>query len=133
MKILHKLPLDEWFDDVPHPYDTWPMATDKEEEIARLYEEGDAVNSSLHLPYYTATAWYHKSLNNDLQSKDLNDILPGVENFTINELIPAIAKGGFISGEEKNKIAEKYSYYSGLSKEFVLSHNLDVPNNTFLY
>ena len=42
-----------------------------------------------------------------------------------------IAKGGFISGEEKNKIAEKYSYYSGLSKEFVLSHNLDVPNNTF--
>ena len=97
----------------------------------KLFEEGDAVNSSLHLPYYTATAWYHKSLNNDLQSKDLNDILPGVENFTINELIPAIAKGGFISDEEKNKIAEKYSYYSGLSKEFVLSHNLDVPNNTF--
>ena len=43
MKPLHRLPLDKWFDDVPHPYDTWPMATDKEEEIARLYEEGDAV------------------------------------------------------------------------------------------
>ncbi len=26
---IHRLPLDEWFDDVPHPYDTWPMATDK--------------------------------------------------------------------------------------------------------
>jgi len=29
-KPLHRLPLDEWFDDVEHPYDTWPMATDKD-------------------------------------------------------------------------------------------------------
>ena len=28
----------------------------------KLFEEGDAVNSSLHLPYYTATAWYHNCL-----------------------------------------------------------------------
>ena len=28
MKPLHRLPLDEWFDDVPHPYDKWPMAKD---------------------------------------------------------------------------------------------------------
>ena len=33
--------------------------------------------------------------------------LPEVEDFTINELIPAIAKGGFISDSEKNKIAEQ--------------------------
>tara|TARA_X000000368_G_scaffold415772_1_gene408214 strand:+ start:4222 stop:4455 length:234 start_codon:yes stop_codon:yes gene_type:complete len=26
MKVLHRLPLDTWFDDVPHPYDNWPMA-----------------------------------------------------------------------------------------------------------
>ena len=73
----------------------------------KLFEEGDAVNSSLHLPYYTATAWYHKALNEKLQSKDLYEILPEVEDFTINELIPAIAKGGFISDSEKNKIADK--------------------------
>ena len=29
-KPLHRLPLDEWFDDIPHPYDNWPMATDNE-------------------------------------------------------------------------------------------------------
>ena len=28
---LHRLPLDEWFDDVPHPYDTWPMAIEHTE------------------------------------------------------------------------------------------------------
>ena len=33
-KPLHRLPLDEWFDDVEHPYDTWPMATDKDKNKA---------------------------------------------------------------------------------------------------
>ena len=91
----------------------------------------DAIDSSLHLPYYAATAWYHKMLNNDLQSRDLLEILPEIEEFTINNLIPAIAKGGFISYEEKNYIAEKYSNYSGLSKKFILDYNLDVPNYAF--
>ena len=97
----------------------------------KLFEEGDSVNSSLHLPYYAATAWYHKMLNEDLQSKDLDEILPEIEDFTINKLIPAISKGGFISDKEKNQIAEKYAYYSGLSKKFVLNNNLNVSNNYF--
>ena len=37
-KPLHKLPLDEWFDDVPHPYDEWPMATDKT-PVERLHDD----------------------------------------------------------------------------------------------
>ena len=97
----------------------------------KLFEEGDSVNSSLHLPYYAATAWYHKMLNEDLQNKDLDEILPEIEDFTINKLIPAISKGGFISDKEKNQIAEKYAYYSGLSKKFVLNNNLNVSNNYF--
>jgi carboxypeptidase C (cathepsin A) len=97
----------------------------------KLFEDGDSVNSSLHLPYYAATAWYHKMLNEDLQNKDLDEILPEIEDFTINKLIPAISKGGFISYKEKNQIAEKYAYYSGLSKKFVLNNNLNVSNNYF--
>ena len=30
---LHRLPLDEWFDDVPHPHDVMPIATDDKEEV----------------------------------------------------------------------------------------------------
>ena len=40
-------------------------------------------------------------------------------------------KADFISADEKDKIAAKYSFYSGLSKKFVLNNNLDVPNNSF--
>tara|TARA_B100000287_G_scaffold9704_1_gene9775 strand:- start:1066 stop:1362 length:297 start_codon:yes stop_codon:yes gene_type:complete len=37
-KPLHRLPLDEWFDDVPHPYDEWPVATDKT-PVERLHDD----------------------------------------------------------------------------------------------
>tara|TARA_B100001996_G_C18540317_1_gene546649 strand:+ start:283 stop:471 length:189 start_codon:yes stop_codon:yes gene_type:complete len=35
-KPLHRLPLDSWFDDVPHPYDTWPTATDKDDVVEEI-------------------------------------------------------------------------------------------------
>ena len=97
----------------------------------KIIRVGGPVSSALNLPYYTATAWYHKQLPNDLQSKDLKDILPEVENFTINKLIPALTKGGFISGSELNSVASEMSRYSGLSKKKILQNNLDVTTNFF--
>ena len=97
----------------------------------KVIQVGGPVSSALNLPYYTATAWYHKQLPNDLQSKDLKDILPEVENFTINKLIPALTKGGFISGSELNSVASEMSRYSGLSKKKILQNNLDVTTNFF--
>ena len=97
----------------------------------KVYSTGGAVSSAINLPYFTAAAWYHNALNNKLQEKDLLEILPESENFTINTLIPALAKGGFISADEKESIADKMSYYSGLSKKSILQHNLDVPTQFF--
>ncbi|MCK0109660.1 carboxypeptidase [Flavobacteriaceae bacterium S0825] len=87
--------------------------------------------SALDLPYKAAAAWYHKMLPPALQSKDLTDMLPEVESYAINTLMPAIAKGGFISDAERNSVAEKMSQYTGLSKKVILQHNLVVPNNFF--
>ena len=67
------------------------------------------------LPYFSATAWYHKVLTADLQQKDLTAMLPEVEDFTINQLIPALAKGNNLNDNEKKEIAIKMSRYSGLS------------------
>ena len=94
-------------------------------------ERSGPVDEALHLPYYAATAWYHKALNPEYQKKDLTEFLPEVENFTINQLIPAIAKGGFLKEEEKKQIAEKMSLYSGLSEKVILQHNLDIPPSFF--
>ena len=90
-----------------------------------------AVKSANRLPYFAAAAWHHKALKGDLQDKDLAEILPLVEDFTINQYIPALAKGGFIDAAEKQKIAQQVANYSGLSLEFVLQNNLDIPNSYF--
>ncbi|PZX53938.1 carboxypeptidase C (cathepsin A) [Algoriphagus ratkowskyi] len=94
-------------------------------------ERGEPIHTSNYLPYYAATAWYHNALDASLQSKDLDAILPEVEAFTINELIPAVVKGGMLTAAERDAIATKYALYSGLSKKVVLEHNLMIPTNFF--
>lgn len=94
-------------------------------------ERGTATGAALLLPYYTATAWYHQKLVPDLMKKDLKDILPEVEAFTMNELIPALNKGHSLDEAERQNIADKVTRFSGLSKEVVLQNNLAVPTNYF--
>jgi carboxypeptidase C (cathepsin A) len=92
---------------------------------------GSAVESAINLPYFTAAAWYHKMLPTELQNKDLLEVLPLSEEYAVNELIPAMAKGGFISNAERNAAAEKMSYFSGIKKNVILQHNLDLPKGYF--
>lgn len=97
----------------------------------KVIRESGPVSSALNLPYFAAAAWFHKKLPTNLQQKDLTDLLPEIEDYTINKLIPALAKGGFISKQEKMIVAEKMSEYSGLSLESVLQNNLDIPTRFF--
>ncbi|MFD2587217.1 S10 family peptidase [Croceitalea marina] len=97
----------------------------------KVIRVGGPVSSALNLPYFTAAAWHHKMLPAELQNKDLLEVLPESESYTINSLIPAIAKGGFISDAEKKETAKKMAYYSGLNQEDILDHNLDVPTSFF--
>ena len=97
----------------------------------KVISVGGPVSSAMNLPYYAATAWFHKKLPTRLQQKDLTEMLPEVEDFTINKLIPAIAKGGFIAQDEKMEVANKMSEYSGLSLESILQNNLDIPTRFF--
>jgi len=97
----------------------------------KVLRTGSALSSSLNLPYFTAAAWYHKMLPDELQNKDLLEILPLSEEYAINKLIPAMAKGGFISDTERNEVADRMSYFSGIKKNVILQHNLDVPKDYF--
>jgi carboxypeptidase C (cathepsin A) len=94
-------------------------------------DRGVAADAALKLPYFAATAWYHKMLAADLQNKDLTDMLPEVENFTLNELLPAMSKGGALEEGKRKEIAAKIARYSGLSEKVVLQNNLDVPYGYF--
>ena len=92
---------------------------------------GDDLSYMVILPHYTATAWYHKQLSQDLQSKGLREVLNEVEKFAMGEYTLALVKGNTISDAEKNQIAQKLSHYTGLSTEYILGSNLRVDRTRF--
>jgi len=89
------------------------------------------LGAALRVPYFTAAAWYHNKLPRDLQRRDLLDVLEESEDFAVNELISVIAKGGFVDERDRKEAAATMSRYSGISKESILSYNLDVPTSFF--
>ncbi|UBZ13395.1 carboxypeptidase [Flagellimonas marinaquae] len=94
-------------------------------------ERGAVAGAANFLPYYTAAAWFHEQLPADLQSKDLVEILPEVEAYTIDVLTPAISKGGYLPESEKKQVAATIARYSGLSEKVILEHNLRIPKTFF--
>lgn len=98
-----------------------PLGVDREGPVA----------DALTLPYYAATAWYHQQLEPALQQRDLDALLPEVEQFTIDRLVPALSRGGSLDEAERRAIARDVARYSGLSERVVLQHNLAVPTSFF--
>ncbi len=94
--------------------------------------EGPAPRSPvLKLPYYTAAAHYHGQLSEELQNLDLVELLDEVEQFTLDQYLPALSRGGFLEEAPRDEMAKKVARYSGLSEQFVLDHNLAVPESAF--
>jgi carboxypeptidase C (cathepsin A) len=85
------------------------------------------VDDALNLPYMTATAWYHRALPADLQARDLAEILPEVERFTVDEYLPALARGGSLDAGRRREVAAQVARWSGLSEAEVMDHNLAIP------
>ena len=94
-------------------------------------ERNGIVDIANRLPYFTAAAWYHKVLPVALQQKDLLEVLEESEQYAINELLPALALGGFLNYAKRNEVAEKIAYYSGLDKKSILQNNLDISTSFF--
>lgn len=94
-------------------------------------ETGGDVGYALIVPHYAATAWYHKKLPPDLQSKNLLDVLDEVEKFVMSEYFLALVKGGYLPPEEKRNIVRKLSRYTGLSTDYIERSNLRIERARF--
>lgn len=94
-------------------------------------ERDGPIGDALLLPHYTATAWYHQALDSELQSRDLTEILPEVEAFTLEEFLPALSRGGSLDAARRARVADQVARYAGVSRTFVESYNLAPPVGAF--
>ncbi len=58
------------------------------------FAAGNDLPYALFLPSYAATAWYHKKLPSDLQSKPVNRVVAEAEAWASGEYMLALGKGG---------------------------------------
>jgi carboxypeptidase C (cathepsin A) len=98
--------------------------------ITARFTPGNDLPYILFLPSYSATAWYHKKLNPELQ-KDLRKTLDQVEAFASNEYTLALMKGNRLGKKERKEIIEKLSHFTGLTKDYVDKTNLRINIHRF--
>ena len=97
----------------------------------KVFNSDTPISSAMKFPYYCATAKYYELLDSKYQEKELEPFLAAVEQFTLDELIPALARGAHLNNEQKRTIAKKMAGYCGLSAEEIMSYNLAIPENYF--
>ncbi|MEZ5307556.1 MAG: hypothetical protein R2684_10470 [Pyrinomonadaceae bacterium] len=84
------------------------------------------------LPSYSATAWYHKKLPQNLQSKPLRDVLREAERFAVADYGPSMLRIGNLTSAERSELAARYANFTGLSPEYVLQNNFRIELGSFL-
>tara|TARA_B100001769_G_scaffold153770_1_gene120602 strand:- start:334 stop:1542 length:1209 start_codon:yes stop_codon:yes gene_type:complete len=95
------------------------------------YESGGIILPTVDFPYFTATAWYHKKLNDELLNKSLEEVIEISDEFAYNELLPSLAKGGIIDNDKKNEIAKKIEFLTGIKYDEIIKNNLNISTSFF--
>jgi carboxypeptidase C (cathepsin A) len=94
------------------------------------FDEGNDLPCILFLPAYTATAWYHKKLPDDLQG-DLPRALAGSEKFALGDYTAALMKGNQLSSEERRVVGQQLARFTGLTEEYVGRSDLRIEASRF--
>jgi carboxypeptidase C (cathepsin A) len=98
---------------------------------ASEFQPGLDLPYALHLPTYTAAAWFHKKLPEKYQN-NLAATLEEVEQWALSEYLIALVKGDTISKNQRNTIIDKLSQYTGLDKNYIESTNLRILSFEFI-
>jgi len=85
---------------------------------------------ALTIPTYAAAAWYHKKIDPDYQG-DLDLVLREVRAWVEDHYLKALWKGSAMNEEERDKIVEKLSQYTGIAEDFIREKNLRVYEDDF--
>ncbi|HUF04082.1 MAG TPA: hypothetical protein VMM38_07890 [Aridibacter sp.] len=96
------------------------------------FADGNDLPLVLILPSYTATAWYHKKLGPDLQSRPLEEVLRESERFAMDRLAPGLLRASNLSASERSAFVNEISRFTGLSTQFIDRNNMRIELGEFM-
>jgi carboxypeptidase C (cathepsin A) len=97
-----------------------------------MFAPASSISYIVFLPHYTATAWYHKKLPADLQTKPLRTVLDEAEKFALNAYTVALIKGNRMTPAEYEEAARGLARYTGLRLDYVKQSNLRIRDDRFV-
>jgi carboxypeptidase C (cathepsin A) len=86
---------------------------------------------ALHLPTFTADAWYHKKLPADLQQKDLKTVLEEARHWAMNDYVSILNKGSDLTAGERKSAIGKLARYTGLEPRYIDDCDLRIESGRF--
>ncbi|HMQ30626.1 MAG TPA: peptidase S10 [Chloroflexaceae bacterium] len=95
------------------------------------FEPGNDLPYMLFLPSYTATAFYHGALPDELRG-DLRAALAEAEGFALGPYATALLRGSALPDDEREQIAARLARLTGLSPQFVARCDLRVRDDRFV-
>ncbi|MBL0927354.1 MAG: peptidase S10 [Phycisphaerales bacterium] len=95
------------------------------------FDRGNDWPFVLFLPTYSATAWHHGRLPQDLQARPLREVLDEVERFAIERYLPALAKGSTLGAEDERAVVSALARYTGLGEEYIRRTNMRIEIGRF--
>ncbi len=95
------------------------------------FHPGNELPFALYLPAYTATAWYHKQLGEELQSRDLPDVLREAETFAYGPYTLALLQGDRLPADQRAKMIREVARLTGLSETYVEQRDLRIEHWRF--
>ncbi len=85
----------------------------------------------LFAPSYAATAWYHKKTGPEFRS-GLTEVLAEAERWTIEEYLPALARGRNLSSLDTDRIAARLASLAGLPEPLIKNRNIRIHRSEFM-
>ena len=85
----------------------------------------------LFVPGYAATAWYHKTLDDQFQSKSVDEVVDEAEAFARGPYLQALLAGDSLPDDERQAVIDRMAELTGLSADYIDRANLRVAMHRF--
>lgn len=93
--------------------------------------EGNDLPYIVYLPTYAASAWFHKRLSPEMQSRPLADVVAEARAFANGEYATALLKGDSLTAAERAEVARKTAGLIGLTPRLVEDYKLRIKQWEF--